>query len=45
MKLEGVMSEHIFAGNMKNREAWMFVMPEPEGGNTQAGEMLKWITG
>lgn len=45
MKLEGLIGDEVSAGVMRNREAWMMVMPELEGGNTQTGEMLKWITG
>jgi CCR4-NOT transcriptional complex subunit CAF120 len=45
MKLEGLMGDEVYAGVMKNREAWMMVMPELLEGSTQAGEMLKWITG
>lgn len=37
------MGDEAAAGVMKNREAWLLVMPELGGGHTQAGEMLKWI--
>jgi CCR4-NOT transcriptional complex subunit CAF120 len=45
IKLEGLMGGEALAGTMKNREAWMFVMPEQTGENTHTGEMLRWITG
>jgi CCR4-NOT transcriptional complex subunit CAF120 len=45
MKLEGLLGEEDAAESMKNREAWVLVMPELEGGNTQASEMLKWLIG
>ncbi|KAF5391519.1 hypothetical protein D9757_002450 [Collybiopsis confluens] len=31
------------AGNMRGREGWVLVMPQLEGGLSQAAEMLKWI--
>jgi CCR4-NOT transcriptional complex subunit CAF120 len=45
MKLEGVIGEDDAAASMKGREGWVLVMPELEGGNTQASEMLKWLIG
>ncbi|EPQ52802.1 hypothetical protein GLOTRDRAFT_140423 [Gloeophyllum trabeum ATCC 11539] len=43
IKLEGTLGEEEVAGGMKNRQAWLLVMPELEGGNVQAAEMLKWL--
>ncbi|KZT29755.1 hypothetical protein NEOLEDRAFT_1144853 [Neolentinus lepideus HHB14362 ss-1] len=43
IKLEGTVGEEEMAGSMRNRQAWLLVMPELEGGNVQAAEMLKWL--
>jgi CCR4-NOT transcriptional complex subunit CAF120 len=45
MKLEGSIGQEEEAGMMKGKEGWLLVMPELEGGNTQASEMLKWLIG
>lgn len=45
LKLEGTIGEEEPAGTMKGQEGWLLVMPELEGGNTQASEMLKWLIG
>ncbi|OCH95342.1 hypothetical protein OBBRIDRAFT_788219 [Obba rivulosa] len=42
MKLEGLLEEEV-ASSMKSREGWLLVMPELEGPNNMASEMLKWI--
>ncbi|KAI0749814.1 hypothetical protein C8Q80DRAFT_1232578 [Daedaleopsis nitida] len=43
MKLEGQLGDEEMAGSLKMREAWLLVMPELEGTNTRASEMLRWI--
>ncbi|THH30016.1 hypothetical protein EUX98_g4168 [Antrodiella citrinella] len=43
MKLEGVFGDEEMVGSMRNREAWLLVMPELEANNTRASEMLKWL--
>ncbi|KAI1796860.1 hypothetical protein LXA43DRAFT_878536 [Ganoderma leucocontextum] len=43
MKLEGQLGEEEVAGILKGREAWLLVMPELEGANTRASEMLRWL--
>lgn len=45
MKLEGIIGQEEEAGMMKGKEGWLLVMPELEGGNSQASEMLKWLIG
>ncbi|KAI0078739.1 hypothetical protein K474DRAFT_801299 [Panus rudis PR-1116 ss-1] len=45
MKLEGSLGDEDMAGSMRNKEAWLLVMPELEGGNSRASEMLKWLIG
>lgn len=45
MKLEGLLGDEEIAGCMRNREGWLLVMPELEGGNTRASEMLRWLIG
>lgn len=45
MKLEGLFGDEDTAAAMRGREGWILVMPELEGGNTQASEMLKWMIG
>ncbi|KAI0091193.1 hypothetical protein BDY19DRAFT_1055339 [Irpex rosettiformis] len=42
-KLEGLLGDEDLAGTFKNREGWLLVMPELEGLNTRASEMLKWL--
>ncbi|KAI0635974.1 hypothetical protein C8Q77DRAFT_1155712 [Trametes polyzona] len=43
MKLEGQLGDEEMAGVLKMREAWLLVMPELEGQNMRATEMLRWI--
>ncbi|KAL1949526.1 hypothetical protein VTO73DRAFT_8407 [Trametes versicolor] len=43
MKLEGQLGDEEMAGVLKMREAWLLVMPELEGQNMRAAEMLRWI--
>ncbi len=43
MKLEGQLGDEDMTGALKMREAWLLVMPELEGTNTRASEMLRWI--
>ncbi|TFK49960.1 hypothetical protein OE88DRAFT_1645739 [Heliocybe sulcata] len=43
IKLEGTIGEEEMAVSMRNRQAWLLVMPELEGGNVQAAEMLRWL--
>ncbi|KAI0367809.1 hypothetical protein BV20DRAFT_970135 [Pilatotrama ljubarskyi] len=43
MKLEGQLGDEEMAGVLKMREAWLLVMPELEGQNMRASEMLRWI--
>ncbi|CAL1716672.1 unnamed protein product [Somion occarium] len=45
MKLEGQLGDEEMAGMMKNKEGWLLIMPEFEGGNSRASEMLKWLIG
>lgn len=45
MKLEGQLGDEEMAGVLKMREAWLLVMPELEGQNMRAAEMLRWIMG
>ncbi|KAI0775168.1 hypothetical protein BD413DRAFT_611506 [Trametes elegans] len=45
MKLEGQLGDEEMAGVLKMREAWLLVMPELEGQNMRAAEMLRWIIG
>lgn len=45
LKVEGIFGEEDAAGLMKRHEGWLLVMPELEGSNTQASEMLKWLLG
>ncbi|KAH9846672.1 hypothetical protein C2E23DRAFT_898508 [Lenzites betulinus] len=45
MKLEGQLGDEEMAGVLKMREGWLLVMPELEGQNQRAAEMLKWIIG
>ena len=45
MKVEGHLGEEEVAGILKGREAWLLVMPELEGANTRASEMLRWLIG
>ena len=44
-KLEGLLGDEDLAANFRNREGWLLVMPELEGLNTRAAEMLKWLVG
>ncbi|KAI0685511.1 hypothetical protein BC835DRAFT_1421155 [Cytidiella melzeri] len=44
-KLEGLLGDEELAATFKGREGWLLVMPELEGINTRASEMLKWLTG
>ncbi|KAI9066236.1 hypothetical protein FKP32DRAFT_1673985 [Trametes sanguinea] len=43
MKLEGALGDEDMAGALKLREAWLLIMPELEGQNMRASEMLRWI--
>lgn len=43
MKLEGMFGEEEMAGGMKLREGWLMVLPEFEGSNIRASEMLRWL--
>ncbi|KAH9928283.1 uncharacterized protein B0H18DRAFT_1117968 [Fomitopsis serialis] len=43
MKLEGIFGEEEMAGGMKLREGWLMVLPEFEGSNIRASEMLRWL--
>jgi CCR4-NOT transcriptional complex subunit CAF120 len=45
VKIEGVLGDEEVAAAMKGHEGWILIMPELEGGNMQASEMLKWILG
>jgi len=45
MKLEGMFGEEEMAGGMKLREGWLMVLPEFEGSNIRASEMLRWLIG
>lgn len=45
IKIEGTLGDEEVAGLMQNREGWLLVMPELEGNNTRASEMLKWLIG
>lgn len=45
MKVEGLLGDEDLAAQFKNREGWLLVMPELEGINTRASEMLKWLIG
>ncbi|KAI0950970.1 hypothetical protein AcW1_008133 [Taiwanofungus camphoratus] len=43
IKLEGLLGDEDIAAGMKLRECWVLVMPEFEGSNARASEMLKWL--
>ena len=45
MKVEGVLGDEPVAGGMRNREAWMMIMPDTDGGATPSLAMLKWVMG
>jgi len=47
LKIEGTMGNEDPIGNMRNREAWILMMPEQEEGSGKIGvmEMLKWAVG
>ena len=45
IKVEGQFANEELAREMINREGWILVMPDLEGGNNQVGEMLRWIIG
>ena len=45
IKLEGLVGNEEMAMGMRNREGWLLVMPEIEGGSGQATEMLRWVVG
>lgn len=45
LKLEGMIGAEDTAQAMRNREGWLLLMPELEGGSGQSTEMLKWVTG
>lgn len=44
-KVEGLLGDEETAAHMRNREGWLLVMPELEGNNSRASEMLKWLIG
>ncbi|PFH52925.1 hypothetical protein AMATHDRAFT_172403 [Amanita thiersii Skay4041] len=43
LKIEGQFGTEELAGSMRLREGWLLIMPDLEGGHSQAGEMLKWV--
>ncbi|KAF8632220.1 hypothetical protein AX15_001978 [Amanita polypyramis BW_CC] len=43
IKVEGLFADEELAKEMRNREGWIMVLPDLEGGQNQVGEMLKWI--
>lgn len=45
MKVECTIGDEEIAAGMRNREGWLLIMPELEGNNTLASEMLKWLIG
>ncbi|KAH9940971.1 hypothetical protein B0H21DRAFT_570068 [Amylocystis lapponica] len=45
MKMEGTLGDEDVGSSMKSRECWLLVMPEFEGANSRASEMLKWLIG
>ena len=45
IKLEGLFGDEDMIASMKNREGWLLVMPEAEGGNSKASDMLRWLIG
>ncbi|KAF9804479.1 hypothetical protein IEO21_09380 [Rhodonia placenta] len=45
IKLEGQLGDEEMGGAMKFRECWLMVLPELDGPNIQASEMLKWLIG
>lgn len=45
IKTEGLLGDEDTAAGMRRREGWLLIMPELEGGNDQAKEMLKWVVG
>ena len=45
IKIEGLFGEEETVAAMKQREGWLLIMPELEGGLGEAAEMLKWVVG
>lgn len=45
IKIEGRIGTEDVAAGMRGREGWILIMPELEGGLSQAAEMLKWVVG
>ena len=45
IKLEGTYGEEDMCANMKQREGWMQLMPDPEGAQSANVEALKWLIG
>ncbi|KAF9052500.1 hypothetical protein BDZ89DRAFT_1125915 [Hymenopellis radicata] len=43
IKIEGRIGTEDIAAGMRGREGWILIMPELEGGLSQAAEMLKWV--
>ncbi|KAJ3893232.1 hypothetical protein GG344DRAFT_43777 [Lentinula edodes] len=42
-KVEATFGTEDGAGSMRGREGWVLIMPQLEGGLSQAAEMLKWV--
>ncbi|KAI5117150.1 hypothetical protein M0805_009493 [Coniferiporia weirii] len=45
LKLEGFIGDGELAGEWRNREGWLLMMPETEPGKLGSLEMLKWLVG
>lgn len=45
VKMEGFIGDDELAGEWKNREGWLLMMPEAEAGKLGSLEMLKWLVG
>ncbi|KAG6856890.1 hypothetical protein H0H87_012471 [Tephrocybe sp. NHM501043] len=43
IKVEGTFGDEEVAGQMRNRQGWLLMMPDLEGSVGQAEEMLKWV--
>ncbi|GJE88684.1 hypothetical protein PsYK624_047670 [Phanerochaete sordida] len=44
-KIEGTLGDEELAVGMRNREGWLLIMPEIEGGGMRGSEMLRWLIG
>lgn len=44
-KMEGLLGEEEVAGSFRNREGWLFLLPEPEGNRVPAVEMKMFLIG